>query len=134
MERRRLRLPLAALALACLLPACATGPSYEGGPAIEEPHALVETADRVSIWRIDGKASRHRDRALVPPGAHKLKVRIEYSIEFEGEGNFEWKDVDLEARDGAYYVLFAKPDGAGGEERHLDLPPYRIVIQERRAP
>lgn len=124
--RRRVLAVAAALAAASLLAACSTVPSYKGGPLEDEPHAIVTPGERVSLWTIDGKnAWNHLGETYLSPGAHALKVRVEYTVEYEGEDHFEWSDVSLVAEEGYRYVLVAKPDGGG----RLDLPPYKVSAE-----
>jgi hypothetical protein len=114
-----------------VMTSCSAAPSYTGGPTLDEPYGVVTPIDRVSLWKIDGKNTRSRNgESYLSPGAHTLKCRVEYTVEYEGEGNFEWKDVPIEVKDGTQYFLVAKPEGAVGE-RTLDLPPYMVVVEER---
>jgi hypothetical protein len=131
---RPMRRTLAGLVLALLplLAACSTVPSYSGGPTKDDPYAIVTPGDRVSVWAVDGKNAKNRlGDTYVSPGVHTIKVRVEYTVDYEGEGNYEWRDVPLDAVEGEHYVLIAKPDGGDGAN-HFDLPPYRVVAEPIR--
>jgi hypothetical protein len=113
-----------------LLAGCSSAPSYKGGPSTDEPHAIVSLGERISLWKVDGKDAWNRTGdTYLSPGAHQLKLRIEYTVDYEGEGNYEWKEYSLVAEEGLNYLLQAAPDAGT-----LDLPPYKLEVQRHRIP
>lgn len=116
------------VALACsLLSGCAAGPSYAGGPAEEEPHAVVIPGPYVFLLRVDGVAVPGRSsEALVAPGRHRLTVRFEYPIDSEAQTPRETKDLDATFEDGRVYDIIRTGDEG-------EYGPWSVELRERRA-
>lgn len=115
------------LALALLaLGGCVAGPSYTSGPAEDEPHATVIPGDDTSVWRVDGwDTYARREEVYLQPGRRKLHVRFEYPIESEAQVPYEWKDLEVDAKDGERYLLQRTGEGEHG--------PYGVELLRPRA-
>jgi hypothetical protein len=94
---------------------CVGGPSYSSGPTEDDPHATVVPGDDVSVWRVDGWDTYSRTgEVYLEPGHRRLHVRFQYPIESEAQVPWEWKDVDVECKDGDRFLLRRTGEGEHG--------------------
>lgn len=103
---------------------CVGGPSYAGGPTTEQPHAIVDPATDITLWRVDGHDVETRSgKTYVTPGHHKLSLRIEHPIDSDSWEPHEEVVLPLNAEAGRWYVL---------ERKAGVRPPYEVRIRKFR--
>ncbi len=97
---------------------------YAGGPTSDEPHAILDAEEDVTVWAVDGYETTTRDQVRVAPGSHIVRVRLEYPMEgvhSESPTPREYQQLDLDLKAGHRYTFLRK---------ETEFPPYEVLVIE----
>ena len=82
---------------------------------------MLEAGTGISLWAVGEHRVSSRLAVRVAPGAHWVRVRIEYPIDDDAAKPYEFTRVRIQAREGSCYTLSRAPG---------EYPPYEVEITE----